>query len=114
MIMDSSAWFSLRLSLQVASAATLLVFIAGIVVAYLLAMKNFRGKETVDMLFTLPLVLPPTVTGYYLVLLFGRNGLFGRPIFEATGWSVMLCNSMNSSHVFSRYSPAMNSDGGAK
>lgn len=89
MIMDNSAWFSLRLSLQVASAATLLVFIAGIVVAYLLAMKNFRGKETVDMLFTLPLVLPPTVTGYYLVLLFGRNGLFGRPIFEATGWSVM-------------------------
>ena len=89
MIMDSSAWFSLRLSLQVASAATLLVFIAGIAVAYLLAMKNFRGKEAVDMLFTLPLVLPPTVTGYYLILLFGRNGLFGRPVFAATGWSVM-------------------------
>ena len=41
------------------------------------------------MFLTLPLVLPPTVTGYYLIILFGRNGLLGRPVFEATGWSVM-------------------------
>ncbi len=58
-------------------------------VAYLLAMKNFRGKEILDILFTLPLVLPPTVTGYYLIILFGRNGLIGKILYEWTGWSVM-------------------------
>ena len=58
-------------------------------VAYLLAIKNFRGKELLDILFTLPLVLPPTVTGYYLILLFGRNGWIGKWIYEWTGWSIM-------------------------
>lgn len=52
-------------------------------------MKNFRGKELLDILFTLPLVLPPTVTGYYLIILFGRNGFIGRLIYGWTGWSVM-------------------------
>jgi molybdate transport system permease protein len=60
-----------------------------VAVAYLLAMKNFRGKELLDILFTLPLVLPPTVTGYYLIILFGRNGFIGRLIYGWTGWSVM-------------------------
>jgi molybdate transport system permease protein len=63
--------------------------IVGLAVAYLLAMKNFRGKEFIDILFTLPLVLPPTVTGYYLIILFGRNGFIGRFIYEWTGWSLM-------------------------
>ncbi len=58
-------------------------------VAYLLAMRNFRGKEILDILFTLPLVLPPTVTGYYLIILFGRNGLIGKTLYEWTGWSIM-------------------------
>ena len=51
--------------------------VVGVYVAYLLARKDFRGKEFVDILFTLPLVLPPTVTGYYLIILFGRNGFWG-------------------------------------
>jgi molybdate transport system permease protein len=72
--MDSSTLFSLRLSLQVASVATVFIVIIGITVAYFLAQRNFRGKELIDILFTLPLVLPPTVTGYYLIILFGRNG----------------------------------------
>ncbi len=58
-------------------------------VAYLLAMKNFRGKELLDIFFTLPLVLPPTVTGYYLIILFGRNGLIGKFLYQWTGWSLM-------------------------
>jgi len=86
---DGSSWFSLRLSLQVAAVATLMIVVAGVAIAYLLAMKRFRGREALDMLFTLPLVLPPTVTGYYLIVLFGRNGLIGRPLHEATGWTVM-------------------------
>jgi molybdate transport system permease protein len=87
--LDSAAWFSLRLSLQVASLATMMIVLVGTAVAYLLAMKNFKGKETLDMLFTLPLVLPPTVTGFFLVVIFGRNGFFGKPLYELTGWSVM-------------------------
>ncbi len=88
-MLDSQALSSLRLSLQVASMATLFIVLIGTLAAYLLAMKAFRGKEVLDMFLTLPLVLPPTVTGYYLIILLGRNGLIGRPVFEATGWSVM-------------------------
>ena len=58
-------------------------------VAYLLAMKDFKGRELLDILFTLPLVLPPTVTGYYLIILFGRNGLIGKLLYQWTGWTVM-------------------------
>ncbi|MBI5633273.1 MAG: molybdate ABC transporter permease subunit [Nitrospirae bacterium] len=87
--MDSSAWFSLRLSLQVASLATIMTVLVGVALAYLLALKNFRGKELLDMFFTLPLVLPPTVTGFFLIVIFGRNGFLGRPLYSLTGWSVM-------------------------
>ncbi|HEX8948393.1 MAG TPA: hypothetical protein VF790_05485, partial [Dissulfurispiraceae bacterium] len=88
-ITDSSALFSMRLSLQVASIATLFIVAAGTFAAYVLARKDFKGKEAVDMLLTLPLVLPPTVTGYYLIIIFGRNGLIGKPVYELTGWSIM-------------------------
>lgn len=88
-MLDSSVLFSLRLSLQVALVATIFIVIVGVLVAYFLAMRNFWGKELVDMLFTLPLVLPPSVTGYYLVILFGRNGLIGRGLYEWTGFTIM-------------------------
>ena len=87
--MDPSLLFSLRLSLQVASVATGLIVVIGVPVAYVLARRSFRGKEILDMLFTLPLVLPPTVIGYYLIVLLGRNGLVGRYVYGWTGWSVM-------------------------
>jgi len=79
----------MRLSLQVASVATAFVVVVGICIAYVLARKNFRGKEIFDMLLTLPLVLPPTVTGYYLIVIFGRNGFIGKIIYEWTGWTIM-------------------------
>lgn len=87
--MEGSVLFSLRLSLQVAAVATGLVVLIGTGMAYLLARKNFRGKEPLDILLTLPLVLPPTVTGYYLILFMGRNGLMGKYLFDWTGWSIM-------------------------
>ncbi len=87
--MDSSVVFSLRLSLQVAFAATVLIIIIGLPIAYLLARKNFPGKELLDIILTLPLVLPPTVTGYYLILAFGRNGFIGRYLYELLDWSIM-------------------------
>jgi molybdate transport system permease protein len=87
--MNDQLLFSLRLSLQVAAVATVFVVLIGIAAAYLLGRRTFRGKEAVDMVFTLPLVLPPTVTGYLLIVLLGRNGLLGRYLYEWTGWSVM-------------------------
>ena len=87
--MDSSTMFSLRLSLQVAVTATILMVLFGIPVSYLLARRKFRGREVIDMLLTLPLVLPPTVTGYYLIVLFGRSGYIGKLIYQWSGWSIM-------------------------
>jgi molybdate transport system permease protein len=87
--MDESVLFSLRLSLQVAIAATGLVVLVGTGMSFILARKNFRGKEILDILLTLPLVLPPTVTGYYLILFMGRNGLLGKHLYHWTDWSIM-------------------------
>jgi molybdate transport system permease protein len=87
--MTEEVWFSLRLSLQVALLATLFIVLVGVAAGYLLARKNFPGRELVDILFTLPLVLPPTVTGYYLIILFGRNGWLGKTLYTWSGWSIM-------------------------
>lgn len=75
-------WFPLTLSLRVAVLATALVLIIGTALAYLLSHRDFRAKSALDSLFTLPLVLPPTVLGYYLLVLFGRSTIPGR-LYEA-------------------------------
>src|SRR5919197_3815356 len=62
--------------------------VIGVPLAYLLARRRFRGRAVVDLVTTLPLVLPPTVTGYYLIVLLGRRGWLGAPIYGATGWSI--------------------------
>lgn len=79
---------ALALSIRVALVATLLNAAIGIPLAYVLARRRFRGRALVDLLVTLPLVLPPTVTGYYLIVLLGRRGWLGGPIYELTGWTV--------------------------
>jgi molybdate transport system permease protein len=71
-------WFPLWLSLRVASLATLFSLALGLWLAYMLANREFRGKELVDALATLPLVLPPTVLGYYLLVVLGRMSPLGR------------------------------------
>jgi molybdate transport system permease protein len=70
-------WVAVELSLRIAIVATLVALPFGIAVAWLLARKNFWGKAIVDGLVHLPLVLPPVVTGYLLLLTFGRKGLVG-------------------------------------
>jgi len=80
--------WALALSIEVAVSATILNVLIGIPVAYLLARRRFWGHAAVDLAVTLPLVLPPTVTGYYLIVLLGRRGLLGAPLYEATGWTV--------------------------
>jgi len=79
---------ALALSVRVAVLATLANAAVGIPLAYLLARRPFRGRALVDLLVTLPLVLPPTVTGYYLIVLLGRRGWLGAPVYAATGWSI--------------------------
>jgi ABC-type molybdate transport system permease subunit len=54
----------------------------------LLARRRFRGRDLLDAAPNLPLVLLPTVTGYYLIVLLGRRSLIGGPMFEMTGWSI--------------------------
>ncbi len=77
-ILSSADITAISLSLQVAVTTTIITLPAGFFMAYLLAMKNFRGKALLEGLINLPLVLPPVVTGYLLLLLFGRNGWMGK------------------------------------
>ncbi len=70
-------WFPLWLSLRVALISTALALIAGLWIAYLLANRQFRGKDVLDAAVSLPLVLPPTVLGYYLLVLIGRSSPIG-------------------------------------
>jgi molybdate transport system permease protein len=86
--MSPEAASALWLSVKVATAATLLNALLGIPLAYLLARRRFWGRGLVDLLVTLPLILPPTVTGYYLIVLLGRRGILGAPLYEVTGWSI--------------------------
>jgi molybdate transport system permease protein len=80
-------WDAVKISLLVVTCATGIVAVVGTAVAILLAKYQFRGKELLDALLTLPLVLPPTVTGYYLLVLLGRRGLIGGYLYDLTGWS---------------------------
>src|SRR5262249_10715523 len=70
-------WTAIQLSLRVAVIATLVATPIGIAVAWLLARRDFWGKSALDAVIHLPLVLPPVVTGYLLLLTFGRRGLVG-------------------------------------
>ncbi|ARD46923.1 molybdenum ABC transporter permease subunit [Sporosarcina sp. P37] len=72
----------LLLSLKVAAISTFFVFVAGVVIAYLLAKREFFGKSILEALFLLPLVLPPTVVGFGLLILFGKKGWIGSWLLE--------------------------------
>jgi molybdate transport system permease protein len=67
-------WDALLLSLRVASLATALVTVFGLLIALWLARSDFRGKSLVETLVSLPMVLPPSVVGYYLLMFLGRSG----------------------------------------
>lgn len=78
-------WFPLWLSLEVAALATAISLGAGLWLAWLLANREFTGKDLLDALATLPLALPPTVLGYYLLVAIGRTSWFGRAWEAVTG-----------------------------
>lgn len=77
--------FPIGLSLQVASLALLLVAPVGIALAWLQAKRPYPGRALVDALILLPLVLPPSVLGYLLVVLLGRQGILGAALDSAFG-----------------------------
>ena len=71
-------WFPLWLSLRVSAIATVLAVVFGVALAYLLAKWQSRWTSVVEAVFTLPIVLPPTVLGYYLLTLLGTRYALGR------------------------------------
>lgn len=72
-----SAWIALALSLKVAGLATAINLVAGVLVGYAMARLRFPGRALLDALLSLPMVLPPTVLGYYLLVLIGKRGWVG-------------------------------------
>lgn len=81
-------WQALRLTLQLASCTTVLLFVVGLPLAYWLATTRWRCKFLLEALVTLPLVLPPTVLGFYLLMALGPHSIVGRVYSEATGTSL--------------------------
>lgn len=79
----------LFLSVKVASISTICVFIVSVAMARLMARKDFFGKSIVDALILLPLVLPPTVIGFALIVLFGVNGPLGILLENLFGFRVV-------------------------
>ena len=75
--MNESLITTLLLSLKIAGTATLLNYVFGTAAGFVLARGRFVGRGLLDTLLMLPMVLPPTVMGYYLLVVFGRNGTVG-------------------------------------
>lgn len=74
----AAAWIALALSLKIALWATAINLVLGIGTGYILARKAVWGRELIDTVLTLPMVMPPTVLGYYLLVLMGKNGFIGQ------------------------------------
>lgn len=87
MYLSPEEWSALALSFKVASFCTLVGIVPAIALAWLLARKQFWGKALLDATIHLPMVLPPVVPGYLLLLAFGHNGIIGHWLFNTFGWS---------------------------
>lgn len=80
-----AAWVALSLSLKVAGWATAINLLLGVGVGYALARWRFPGRDLVDAALTLPMVMPPTVLGYYLLVVIGSQGVVGAWLLEYFG-----------------------------
>ncbi|NLY42118.1 MAG: molybdate ABC transporter permease subunit [Desulfovibrionales bacterium] len=83
--METSFLFPVLLSLRVATLATLAALGFGVGLGWIFHRYHFPGKELLDSVLSLPMVLPPTVLGYYLIVVLGRNGLLGRWLEDTLG-----------------------------
>jgi molybdate transport system permease protein len=77
------------MTLRVAAAATLIASVCGIALAYVLAKSSFRGRSVVEAVVTLPIVIPPTVMGYFLLTSLGANSTIGRAWENITGSAIV-------------------------
>jgi len=77
LVLSEEEWTAVRLSLRVSSVAVLVSLPLGILVAYVLARGKFWGKSILNGIVLLPLILPPVVTGFLLLIVFGRRGVVG-------------------------------------
>jgi len=87
-MLSHEEWSVLWLSLQVATASMCILALPGIAMGWLLARREFFGKSLVDTLVHLPLVIPPVVTGYLLLLMFGRRGVLGGWLHDHLGITI--------------------------
>lgn len=79
------AWIPLTLTLKVAFWATAINLVLGVAAGFALARLRFPGRELLDAALTLPMVMPPTVLGYYLLVLIGSQGVVGAFLLEHFG-----------------------------
>ncbi len=82
-------WNSLRLSLSIASVATLVTCILGVPLAFLMARFRFFGKSALEALIMIPLVLPPTVVGYAILMTLGRRGMLGAWLADHLNYTII-------------------------
>jgi len=80
--MEAINFSPLWLSFKTAAIATVVVFITGVLIARLTARRSFRGKNILEAFLLLPLVLPPTVVGFGLLYIFGKNGFIGKILLD--------------------------------
>lgn len=81
----TALWPALSLSLKVALWACAINLVLGVAVGYALARKRFYGRTLLDTVLTLPMVMPPTVLGFYLLVVLGKNGSLGGWLHDAWG-----------------------------
>ncbi|GAB4036411.1 MAG: molybdate ABC transporter permease subunit [Rubrivivax sp.] len=81
----AEAWVALSLTLKVAGWATAINLVLGVGVGYALARWRFPGRDLLDAMFTLPMVMPPTVLGYYLLVVIGSQGVIGAWLLQNFG-----------------------------
>ncbi|BCB02487.1 molybdate ABC transporter permease subunit [Bacillus sp. KH172YL63] len=83
------SWFPVQLSITVALTATVITFILGLTAAYGVATRRIKGKAVIETIFFMPLVLPPTVIGFILIVVFGMNSPVGQWVEWMTGRSLL-------------------------
>ena len=82
-------WEPILLSLRIASIATVFSFFFGVLLAYILNRKQIPGKNIWETLITLPMILPPSVTGYFLLMLLGKRGIIGSTLIDLFGFKII-------------------------
>ncbi len=88
-MLDADVLPPLLLTLKVSALATALATAPAVAMARLARVRDFPGRDLVDAVLTLPMVLPPTVLGYYIIVLLGRRGVFGAYLWDTFGVSIM-------------------------